>query len=36
MVEVLSLHITIFTKNKCEKISIQYMLLGFELATFET
>ena len=29
-------HITIFTTNKCEKISIQYMVLGFELTTFGT
>ena len=27
-------NITIFTTNKCEKMSIQYMLPGFELTTF--
>ena len=27
---------TIFTKNKCEKISIQYMVLKFEPTTFGT
>ena len=29
-------HITIFTTNKCEQMSIQYMVPGFELATFGT
>ena len=28
--------ITIFTANMCEKMSIQYTVLGFELITFET
>ena len=29
-------HITIFTTNKCEKMSIQYTVLGFEPTTFGT
>ena len=29
-------HITIFTTNKCEKMSIHYTVLGFELTTFGT
>ena len=29
-------HITIIATNKCEKMSIQYTLLGFELTTFGT
>ena len=29
-------NITIFTTNKCEKISIHYMVLGFEPMTFGT
>ena len=29
-------HITIFTTNKCEKMSIQFMVPGFELTTFGT
>ena len=29
-------NITIFTTNKCEKMSIQYMVLGFEPTTFVT
>ena len=28
--------ITIFTTNICEKMSIQYMVLGFEPTTFRT
>ena len=27
-------HITIFSTNKCEKMSIQFTVLGFELTTF--
>ena len=27
-------NITVLTTNKCEKISIQYTVLGFELTTF--
>ena len=29
-------NITIFTTNKCEKMSIQYTVLGFEPTTFGT
>ena len=29
-------HITIFTTNNCEKMSIQYMVPGFELTAFGT
>ena len=29
-------HFTIFTINKCEKMSIQYPVLGFEPTTFWT
>ena len=29
-------HITIFTPNKCEKMSIQYTVPGFKLMTFGT
>ena len=29
-------HITIFSTNKCEKMSIQYMVPGFKLITFGT
>ena len=29
-------HITIFTTNKCEKMSVQYTVPGFEVMTFET
>ena len=30
------IHITIFITNKCEKMSIQYTVLGLELTTFGT
>ena len=29
-------HTTIFITNKCEKMFIQYMVLGFKLTTFGT
>ena len=30
------IHTTIFTTNNCEKMSIHYIMPGFELMTFET
>ena len=33
---VFSNNITIFTTNKCEKMSIQYTVLGFKTMTFGT